>query len=80
MEKREELLLMQLENEGQTLAHYRMELNQMINSGNRIDCPVLMKICQHINEHIDLFDKIDAELSNYENIRLNHPKLNASGI
>lgn len=80
MEKREEILLQQLEDEGKKIAGYRSELSELINSGSRINCSKLLGICTNLNRHIDIFDKIDAELSQSENIRLNVPKLNAAGL
>ena len=80
MEKHEEILLQQLEAVGTEIAKCRYELSEIINSGNRINCSRLIRVCKHLNEHIDIFDKIDAELSNSENIRLNTPTLQAAGL
>lgn len=80
MEKHEEILLEQLEAVGKEIAKCRNELTEMINSGSRINCSRLVRICRQLNEHIDIFDKIDAELSNSENIRLSTPTLQASGL
>ena len=80
MEKNEEMLLQLLENEGMEIARHRMELLNIINSGNRINYSKILKICRHLNEHIDQFDTLDMELSNAEGINHNKPALNASGL
>lgn len=79
MDMHEELLLRQLEREGREIARYRMELSNMINSGNKIDCSKLLRICRKLNEHIEEFDRIDTELSYSEKI-IAMPSLNVSGI
>lgn len=79
MVNKEEMLLKQLEREGREIAHYRMELSNMINSGNKINCSKLLRICRKLNEHIESFDQIDMELSYSEKVIV-MPVLNASGI
>ncbi len=82
MEKHEEILLQLLENEGKEIARHRKELLKIINSGKRINCSKILKICRRINAHIDLFDQLDRELSDSENLisNPNLPALNASGL
>lgn len=82
MVKHEEILLQQLEHEGKEIARNRKELSKIINSGNRINCSKILRICRRINTHIDLFDQLDRELSNAENLiaNINQPALNASGM
>lgn len=80
MEEHEELLLQQLESEGEEIAKHRKALYEIINSGRKINCAKLLGICKHLNEHIAAFDRIDAELSRSETIRLTSPKLRVSGL
>ncbi len=80
MEKHEEALLQQLETEGNEIAKCRKEISDIINSGKKINCSALLRICKRLNSHIEAFDNIDNELSGLEEIRLNDPKLKAAGM
>ena len=80
MEQQEESLMKQLEDEGMHIACLRKELNDMINDGKHISCQKIVRLCRHLNEHIDAFDRIDDALSKAENPELESPKLKAVGL
>ena len=80
MEKHEEVLLQQLETEGNEIAKCRQEIKKIVDSGKKINLSALLRICRRLNSHIDNFDRIDDELSMSENIRLSNPKLKAAGM
>ncbi|MCR5701681.1 MAG: hypothetical protein K6G76_06030 [Lachnospiraceae bacterium] len=68
MEEREEMLLRRLEAEGQQIAMYRQSLLELTKPGIKINCPKLVAICKHLNNHISMFDTINDELSRLEAI------------